>query len=76
VGAPAQLWRNYDGIEVDLLCETTEGFVAAEFKASERWDKRFSRGLQRMRTVPAATVFSAATELPSAGEMTRAINEG
>lgn len=43
-------WRNYDGIEVDLLCETTEGFVAAEFKASERWDKRFSRGLQRMRT--------------------------
>ncbi len=42
-------WRNYDGIEVDFLCETTEGFVAAEFKASDRWDKRFSRGLQRMR---------------------------
>ena len=42
-------WRNYDGIEVDFLCETTEGFVAAEFKASDRWDKRFGRGLQRMR---------------------------
>ncbi len=42
-------WRNYDGIEVDFLCETSEGFVSAEFKAAERWDKRFSRGLHRMR---------------------------
>jgi predicted AAA+ superfamily ATPase len=25
-------WRNYDGIEVDFLCETTDGFVSAEFK--------------------------------------------
>ncbi len=43
-------WRNYDGIEVDFLCETTAGFVAAEFKSSNRWDKRFNRGLQRMRS--------------------------
>ncbi len=43
-------WRNYDGIEVDFLCETTEGIVSAEFKASDRWDKRYSRGLQRMQT--------------------------
>ncbi len=43
-------WRNYDGIEVDFLCETTAGFVAAEFKSSKRWDKRFNRGLQRMRS--------------------------
>lgn len=42
-------WRNYDGVEVDFLCETTAGFVAAEFKCSKRWDKRFNRGLQRMR---------------------------
>jgi len=42
-------WRNYDGIEVDFLCETSEGFVSAEFTASARWDTRFSRGLQRMR---------------------------
>jgi predicted AAA+ superfamily ATPase len=42
-------WRNYDGIEVDFLCETTTGFVAAEFKSSNRWDKRFNRGLQRMQ---------------------------
>ena len=43
-------WRNYDGVEVDFLCETSKGFVAAEFKASARWEKRFSRGLHRMRS--------------------------
>ena len=43
-------WRNYDGIEVDFLRETSEGFVAAEFKASTRWERRFNRGLQRMRS--------------------------
>lgn len=43
-------WRNYDGIEVDFLCETASGFVAAEFKSSKRWDKRFGKGLERMRT--------------------------
>jgi hypothetical protein len=43
-------WRNYDGVEVDFLCETSKGFVAAEFKASARWEKRFSRGLHRMKS--------------------------
>ncbi len=43
-------WRNYDGIEVDFLCETTKGFIAAEIKASERWDKRFGRGLRRIQS--------------------------
>lgn len=43
-------WRNYDGIEVDFLCETTAGFFAVEFKSSNRWDKRFNRGLQRMQS--------------------------
>ena len=42
-------WRNYDGTEVDVLCETAEGFVAIEVKASSRWDKRFNRGLHRVR---------------------------
>jgi predicted AAA+ superfamily ATPase len=42
-------WRNYDGVEVDFLCETSAGFVAAELKASERWDKRYNRGLHRMK---------------------------
>ena len=42
-------WRNYDGAEVDLLCETTDGFVAVEIKAAKRWEKRFSGGLRRLR---------------------------
>ena len=42
-------WRSYDGAEVDVLCETVEGFVAIEIKASPRWEKRFNRGLHRVR---------------------------
>ena len=42
-------WRSYDGAEVDLLCETAAGFVAIEVKASSRWEKRFNRGLHRVR---------------------------
>jgi len=43
-------WRSYDGVEVDFLCETSTGFVAAEFKASPKWEKRFNRGLHRMKS--------------------------
>ena len=42
-------WRSYDGAEVDVLCETAAGFVAIEIKSSARWDKRFNRGLRRVR---------------------------
>jgi len=42
-------WRNYDGAEVDVLCETSRGHVAMEIKASRRWDRRFHRGLRRVR---------------------------
>jgi predicted AAA+ superfamily ATPase len=42
-------WRNYDGAEVDILCETNQGYVAMEIKSSKRWDKRFHRGLRRIR---------------------------
>ncbi len=41
-------WRSYDGVEVDVLCETVEGFVAIEIKAAARWEKRFNRGLHRV----------------------------
>ena len=41
-------WRSYDGVEVDVLCETVDGFVAIEIKASTRWEKRFNRGLHRV----------------------------
>lgn len=42
-------WRSYDGAEVDVLCETTHGFVAIEIKASSRWHKRYNRGLRRVK---------------------------
>ena len=42
-------WRSYDGAEVDVLCETVEGYVAIEIKPSSRWEKRFNRGLHRVR---------------------------
>ena len=42
-------WRSYDGAEVDVLCETGAGFVAIEIKAAARWDRRFNRGLHRVR---------------------------
>ncbi len=42
-------WRTYDGTEVDVLCETATGFVAVEIKTSARWEKRFNRGLHRIR---------------------------
>jgi predicted AAA+ superfamily ATPase len=47
---PLFFWRTYDGAEVDLLFETTDGFVAVEIKSSARWEKRFHRGLRRLRS--------------------------
>ena len=38
-------WSNYDGTEVDLLCETKNGFVAIEIKAAIEWQRKFNRGL-------------------------------
>lgn len=42
-------WCNYDGAEVDILCETQHGFVAIEIKAARTWQRRFNRGLRRVR---------------------------
>ena len=47
---PLCYWRNYDRVEVDLLCETRRGFVAVEIKSAVRWERRYNRGLERMRT--------------------------
>ncbi len=43
-------WRNYDGMEVDLLCETKKGYIAVEMKASREWRKQYNRGLKRIQT--------------------------
>ena len=47
---PLYYWRSYDGVEVDMLCETRRGFVAVEIKSAARWKRRYQRGLERMRT--------------------------
>ena len=45
---PFYFWRSYDGVEVDFICETAKGFRAIEIKASNRWERRFARGLARL----------------------------
>jgi predicted AAA+ superfamily ATPase len=45
---PFFFWSSPDGVEVDLLCETNRGFIAAEFKSSGSWDARFNRGMKRL----------------------------
>lgn len=47
---PLYFWCSYDGVEVDLLCETGQGFLALEIKAASRWDKQYNRGLNRIRS--------------------------
>ncbi len=43
-------WRSYDGAEVDFLCEDRSGFIAIEIKSATRWQKRYNRGLERIKT--------------------------
>ena len=46
---PVHYWRSYDGVGVDVLCETRRGFVAVEIKGAARWERRYHRGLERIR---------------------------
>lgn len=51
-------WRTHDGAEVNVICEATNGFVAIEIKSADRWEKRFNRGLRRLRTqLPSAECY-------------------
>ena len=51
-------WRTHDGAEVDALCEAANGFVALEIKSATRWEKRFNRGLARLREhLPGAACY-------------------
>ncbi len=45
---PLYFWRSPNGVEVDILLETSKGFVAIELKNGNRWDKRFNRGMHRL----------------------------
>lgn len=42
-------WKNYNNLEVDFLLETKQGFVAIECKAASSWDKKFNKGLKKIR---------------------------
>ena len=47
---PLHFWRDHNGAEVDVLAETAAGYVAVEIKANRRWERRFNRGLHKVRT--------------------------
>ncbi|MDC0358246.1 hypothetical protein OAO01_05460 [Oligoflexia bacterium] len=34
------------GGEVDIVLETQKGFLAIELKSSDRWDRRYNKGLK------------------------------
>lgn len=47
---PLYFWSSHDGVEVDLFFETKKGYRAIEIKSNTRWDKKYSRGLDRLHT--------------------------
>ena len=48
---PLFYFRTHDGIEVDLVLETSGGIVAIEMKSAERWERKFGSGLLRFRDI-------------------------
>lgn len=46
---PLHYWRSYSAAEVDVLCETGNGFVAVEIKTSRRWERGFQRGFRHLQ---------------------------
>lgn len=46
---PIYFWSSHDQVEVDIICETRNGFVAIEIKSSQRWDNKFNKGLKRIK---------------------------
>ena len=45
---PLYFWRSQNGVEVDILLESSKGFVAIELKNGIRWEKKFNRGMHRL----------------------------
>ena len=45
---PLYFWRSQSGVEVDILFETSKGYVAIELKNGVRWEKKFNRGMHRL----------------------------
>lgn len=45
---PLYFWRSRHGLEVDILFETANGYIAIELKNGSRWEKKFNRGMHRL----------------------------
>ncbi|MBS3780801.1 MAG: DUF4143 domain-containing protein [Desulfovermiculus sp.] len=45
---PVYYWRSQNGVEVDIVLETSRGYVGIELKNNSRWEKKFNRGLHRL----------------------------
>ena len=45
---PLYFWRSQNGVEVDILFETSKGYIAIELKSGNRWEKKFNRGMHRL----------------------------
>lgn len=46
---PLHYWSSVDQVEVDVLFERANGFVALEIKSSSQWRNSFGKGLRRIR---------------------------
>ena len=45
---PLYFWRSQNGVEVDILLETSKGYVAIELKNGAGWVNKFNRGMHRL----------------------------
>lgn len=46
---PLYYWRSHGGNEVDIFLETSKGFLAIELKSTLVWERKYSKGLYRLR---------------------------
>ena len=49
LGYPVHFFRTHDSVEVDVLLETRDGFLALEFKTATEWRSAWSNGFRRVR---------------------------
>lgn len=42
---PLYFFRTYSGVEVDVLFESFDAFIAIESKSATRWERKYNRGL-------------------------------
>ena len=45
---PMYFYRSYAGVEVDVIFESSNGYIAIEAKSSSYWERKFNRGLHKL----------------------------